>query len=101
AETLAWLAFERGVLMIAFLAVALASYLVHRKTPRAGPAERFWGPEENRAALLFWASTAVFLVIRAAVPEILGQEKFMDLAFLTSLSRHTVSPPLDPSTSTE
>jgi YYY domain-containing protein len=96
AATLAGLPFERGVLMIAFLVVALVSYLIHRKTPRAEPAERFWGPEENRAALLFWGSTAVFLVIRAAVPEILGQEKFMDLAFLTSLSRHAVMPPLDP-----
>src|SRR5262249_20019110 len=90
------LPFERGVLMIAFLIVALASYLVHRKSPRKDPPMPFWGREENHAAMLFWASAGVFLIIRAAVPEIVGQEKFMDLAFLNSLAHHTVMPPLDP-----
>jgi YYY domain-containing protein len=39
---------------------------------------------------------AVFLLVRAAVPEILGAEKFMDLAFLNSLTRGRAMPPLDP-----
>jgi YYY domain-containing protein len=99
---LAWLLcllglpFERGVLMIAFLMVAAASYVVARKNRAGAPAEPFWGPDETRAAILFWASTGVFLLIRAAVPEILGQEKFMDLGFLNSLARNTNMPPLDP-----
>ncbi|HTD52212.1 MAG TPA: DUF2298 domain-containing protein, partial [Thermoanaerobaculia bacterium] len=90
------LPFERGVLMIAFVLVAVCAYVVHRKWRSTQPPAPFWGPEENRAAILFWASAGVFLIIRAAVPEILGQEKFMDLAFLNSLSRNTSMPPLDP-----
>ncbi|HEY6065085.1 MAG TPA: DUF2298 domain-containing protein, partial [Thermoanaerobaculia bacterium] len=38
----------------------------------------------------------IFLIMRAAVPEILGAEKFMDLAFLTSLTRNPAMPPVDP-----
>jgi YYY domain-containing protein len=94
--TLLGLPFERGVLMIALLLVGVCAYAVQRKRKSREAPGPFWGPDENRAALLFWASAAVFLVIRAAVPEILGQEKFMDLAFLNSLSHNTNMPPLDP-----
>jgi YYY domain-containing protein len=40
--------------------------------------------------------TAIFVLIRAAVPEVLGAEKFMDLAFVNSLTRSGNMPPLDP-----
>lgn len=90
-------AFTRGTLVLALLIVAAASYLVHRSVRRErGSADPLWGAEENRAALLFWAPTAVFLVIRAAVPEVLGAEKFMDLAFLNSITRSGATPPPDP-----
>jgi YYY domain-containing protein len=91
--------FERRTLLIAGLAVAAVSWLVARKSRAArseysiGP---FWGREETRAALYFWIPTAVFLLIRACLPDILGQEKFMDLAFLNSLVRNREMPPLDP-----
>jgi YYY domain-containing protein len=89
--------FERGTLLFAIALVALASFLLRRAARRAGQAlEPYWGPEERRAALTFWAPTAVFLVIRAAVPEVLGAEKFMDLAFLNSLTRSDAMPPIDP-----
>jgi YYY domain-containing protein len=65
---------------------------------RGAPMEtvRFWGSDENRGALYFWIPTAIFLLIRAAVPEILGAEKFMDLAFYNSLARGPAMPPVDP-----
>src|SRR5437870_209962 len=46
--------------------------------------------------ILSWAPAAIFLVIRAAAPEILGAEKFMDLAFFNSLTRRPDMPPADP-----
>ncbi|MGE5278067.1 MAG: DUF2298 domain-containing protein, partial [Acidobacteriota bacterium] len=88
--------FERRLLFFALLLVAAASYAVHRKTRAKGARPRFWGPDESRGALYFWGSAGVFLVIRAAVPEILGAEKFMDLAFFNSIARHGAMPPLDP-----
>lgn len=88
--------FERGTLVVALVLLAIAAYLVHRSRKRAGASESFWGPDEKRAALFFWAPAAVFIAIRAAVPEILGAEKFMDLAFFNSLIRHDAMPPLDP-----
>ena len=90
--------FERGTLLLALALVGLASYLA-RRAARSGvgvAAEKFWGAEERRAALFFWIPTAVFIVIRAAVPEVLGAEKFMDLAFFNSLSRFGAMPPTDP-----
>src|SRR5262249_26758330 len=56
----------------------------------------FWGPEEKRAAFLFWACAAFFFLLKAGFPEIFGQEKYMDLAFLNSLTRNAAMPPLDP-----
>ncbi len=89
--------FSRGTLVAAVVIAAGASYLVHRSARReGGTADSLWGPEEKRAALLFWAPTAVFVVIRAAVPEVLGAEKFMDLAFLNSITRSGAMPPPDP-----
>ena len=65
---------------------------------RGAPKEpaRFWGSDDNRGALYFWIPTAIFLLIRAAVPEVLGAEKFMDLAFYNSLARGPDMPPVDP-----
>ncbi len=89
--------FERGTLLLALVLVGVASFFVRRAARRggAGP-EPFWGPEERRAALLFWVPTVIFVTIRAAVPEVLGAEKFMDLAFLNSLTRGGAMPPADP-----
>ncbi|HKD12244.1 MAG TPA: DUF2298 domain-containing protein, partial [Thermoanaerobaculia bacterium] len=95
ALTLRGLPFERLLLNICLVLVAVGSILVHRKIRERFPSP-FWGPEEKQATLLFWASAAVFLAVRAAWPEILGQEKFMDLAFLNSLTRNTNMPPVDP-----
>ncbi|HMF10629.1 MAG TPA: DUF2298 domain-containing protein, partial [Thermoanaerobaculia bacterium] len=95
AFTLRGLPFERLLVNICVVLVAVGSILVHRKIRERFPSP-FWGPEEKQATLLFWASAAVFLAVRASWPEILGQEKFMDLAFLNSLTRNTNMPPVDP-----
>jgi YYY domain-containing protein len=88
------LGFSRGAILLAVLVVAGISLASRRgAAPGTGP---FWGVDENRAALFFWVPAAVFLLVRAAVPEILGAEKFMDLAFLNSLTRGRAMPPLDP-----
>jgi hypothetical protein len=92
--------FHRGTLLAAFVAVAAAGLFVSRRRraeeqPAAAP-ETYFGAEEKLAALIFWSTAGVFLLIRAAVPEIAGTEKFMDLAFLNSLTRHDQMPPLDP-----
>jgi YYY domain-containing protein len=88
--------FERRLLLLALVAVGLVSWRLDRKTRPRRPDSRFWGPDETRAAVWFWGATLVFLVIRAAAPEILGAEKFMDLAFFNSIARHGAMPPLDP-----
>jgi len=95
--------FERRTLWIGGLVVAVIAWRVHRTAAGTGrargaepPKGALWGPEETRAALWFWAPTAVFLFIRACLPEILGQEKFMDLGFLNSIVRNRAMPPLDP-----
>jgi YYY domain-containing protein len=90
--------FERGTLLLALVLIGVASFLVRRaasrtEAPSEGP---FWGKEERSAALFFWIPTAVFVLIRAAVPEVLGAEKFMDLAFFNSLTRFGAMPPTDP-----
>ncbi|MCA1579972.1 MAG: DUF2298 domain-containing protein [Acidobacteria bacterium] len=87
--------FDRRGLLAAAGLLAVLSWL----TSKAGaPRERtsFWGREETRGALFFWVPAAVFLLIRACLPEIVGQEKFMDLAFLSGLARNTAMPPPDP-----
>jgi YYY domain-containing protein len=88
------LGFSRGAIYASVLLLAGISLWIRRGGPKEAGA--FWGSEENRGALYFWIPTAVFLLIRAAVPEILGAEKFMDLAFFNSLTRGPDMPPADP-----
>ncbi len=88
------LGFSRWAVYASVLLLAGLSLWIRRGAPKE--ARAFWGPEETRGALYFWIPTAVFLLIRAAVPEILGAEKFMDLAFLNSLTRGPHMPPADP-----
>ncbi len=93
------ISFSRRGLIVAGLLVAAASWRVARRMQASGheaALSPFWGPEETRAAVLFWAPTAVFLIIRGALPDIFGQEKFMDLAFFNSLVRSRSMPPPDP-----
>ncbi len=103
--------FRRVTLLAAVVAVAAAGWIARRRSTEAGSALRgdrgaprapslirapVWGDEEKLAAIVFWASAGVFLVIRAIGPSIVGAEKFMDLAFLNSLSRYPGMPPGDP-----
>jgi YYY domain-containing protein len=88
------LGFSRGTLLLSAAILVGVSFASRRG---AGPEKgRFWSSEENRGALFFWVPAAVFLLVRAAVPEILGAEKFMDLAFFNSLTRWPDMPPADP-----
>ena len=86
--------FSRGTILFAVAVLASVSLYTRRRAGRQ--TAPFWGSEENRGALFFWAPAAIFLVIRAAAPEILGAEKFMDLAFFNSLTRRPDMPPADP-----
>jgi YYY domain-containing protein len=90
--------FGRMTLFLALAIVGAASFLVRRSSGHEGGAAAapFWDTDEKRAALFFWLPAGVFLLIRAAVPEVLGAEKFMDLAFLNSLTRSSQMPPPDP-----
>jgi YYY domain-containing protein len=89
--------FGRGTLFAAFAALGIGGLLLNRRRRAAGAArEPFYGPEGGLAAAIFWGSAGFFLVLRAAAPEVVGTEKFMDLAFLTSLTKHPAMPPLDP-----
>ena len=95
------LGFRRVTLLVAFVAVAAVSHFVRRRGSADSAAHApwwwwEWGDEEKLGAILFWAATGVFLLIRAAGPAILGAEKFMDLAFLNSLARYPAMPPGDP-----
>jgi YYY domain-containing protein len=91
------LRFDRGTLILAVALIGASSFFVWRSRRRAGATpEPLFALEEKRAALFFWLPTAVFLAIRAAVPEVLGAEKFMDLAFFNSLTRFGAMPPADP-----
>jgi YYY domain-containing protein len=86
--------FSRGAIALAVAILTGVSLAARSRAPAAtGP---FWGSEETRGALFFWVPTALFLIVRAAVPEILGAEKFMDLAFFNSLARRPEMPPVDP-----
>jgi len=95
------LGFRRVTLLIALVAVAAVSHFVRRRAASDSAAGApwwwwQWGDEEKLGAILFWGSTGVFILIRAAGPAILGAEKFMDLAFLNSLARFPAMPPGDP-----
>ncbi|MBC8646100.1 MAG: hypothetical protein H7X85_02985, partial [Thermoanaerobaculia bacterium] len=92
--TLPGLPFSRFTVLAALGLVALLSYRLYRG--RVDEEPRFWGREETRASILFWGCAAVFLVIRTFGPEVLGAEKFMDLAFLNSIARGQAMPPVDP-----
>lgn len=88
------LGFSRTAIFLAVLALVAVSFLARRAS---SPETRaFWASEDTLGALYFWIPATIFLVIRAAVPEVLGAEKFMDLAFFTSLTRGPDMPPADP-----
>ena len=90
-------AFTRATMFLALLLVAGFALWRHRRLARKAPENAgLWGAEETRAAVLFWGCCAVFLLLRAAYPEIYGQEKYMDLAFLNSINRYGAMPPFDP-----
>src|SRR5664279_5299779 len=69
------LGFRRVTLLVALIAVAVASHFVRKRadadSPAAAPWWRGWGDEEKLGAILFWIPAGVFLVIRAAGPAIL------------------------------
>ena len=88
------LGFSRTAIYLSVLLLAVISLVSRRAAPEES--RTLWGAEENRGARYFWIPATIFLVIRAAVPEILGAEKFMDLAFLNSLTRGPDMPPADP-----
>jgi YYY domain-containing protein len=91
------LGFQRLTMLVALALVAGAALAVRRRAAPESPMRApWWGDEEKLAAVMFWAPAAVFLLIRAAGPAILGAEKFMDLAFLNSLARFPGMPPADP-----
>ncbi len=88
--------FRRVTLLAVVLAVAAVGWLARRRSAdETAIREPIWGDEEKLAAILFWASAGVFIVLRAVGPAIVGAEKFMDLAFVNSLARYSAMPPAD------
>jgi YYY domain-containing protein len=92
--SLAGLPFSRLILLAALALLALFCWKLFRGAVDEDP--RLWGAPDTLGALLFWGCTAIFLVIRAFGPEVLGAEKFMDLAFFNSITRGEAMPPADP-----
>jgi len=91
------LGFSNGTLRLSAVLVGLVAWLwVRPKSADPSVKAPVWGSEEKLAAAIFWGATAVFLAIRAVGPVVLGAEKFMDLAFLSSLARYPAMPPADP-----
>jgi len=89
--------FTRGTLLMAFGVLALGGVLLRRRSrTEQGAAEPLYGAEGKLAAAVFWGTAGIFLLVRFVAPEVVGTEKFMDLAFLTSLTRQPAMPPLDP-----
>ncbi len=88
--------FQRFTTVLSLGLVGAAAWLGRRRSADETLKAGVWGDPEKLAAALFWGAAAVFLLIRAAGPAIVGQEKFMDLAFLTSLGRFPDMPPADP-----
>jgi YYY domain-containing protein len=88
--------FSRPALLFILLVVGLGSWVVLPRLSATPAREPAWGDPERLGAALFWIPAAVLFLIRAAGPAIDGQEKFMDLAFLNSLSRFSGMPPADP-----
>ena len=73
------LGFQRLTLLIALVAIAAVSHLVRRRAAEGSAAGAAWwwwewGDEEKLGALLFWAATGIFVLIRALGPAILGAE---------------------------
>jgi YYY domain-containing protein len=89
--------FDRATLIAGFAVLAVGGALLHRRQrAAAGAPQPLYGAEGKLAAAIFWGTAAVFLLIRFVAPEVNGTEKFMDLAFLTSLIKQPAMPPLDP-----
>src|SRR5262245_37501317 len=89
--------FSIVTLRLGLILVALVAWLgIRRKSSDPSVRAPVWGSEEKLAAAIFWGATLIFLAIRAVGPAVLGAEKFMDLAFLSSLRRYAAMPPADP-----
>jgi YYY domain-containing protein len=88
--------FNRTALLYALILLFLFSWLIARRRLEASDRDPLWGPEETRAALMFWVPAGFFLLLRAFQADIYGAEKYMDLAMLNSIARNPDTPPLDP-----
>ena len=99
--SLHWMAFSRGSIMVAILALALVSGIALTRRRRELTA---FVRERWRIILigeaLFLAAFFAFLVIRMANPDLWhphrGGEKPMDLAYLNAVLRSSYMPPYDP-----
>ena len=94
-----WLAASLGVASFAppalwttLLAVAAAGWFAHRRWREPGPPRA----EVVASEAAFWGVFALFLLLRAANPEIFWGEKPMDFSFLNTLYRANTLPPPEP-----
>ena len=96
-----WWDFSRSSVLAALPALALTSgFLLYRqRSSMLDQARRHWRYLVSVEAL-FLAAFFVFLIIRAANPDLWhpwrGGEKPMDLAYLTAVVKSTTMPPYDP-----
>jgi uncharacterized membrane protein len=94
---LGFISFSSGTIVFGLLLLAGLAYWIIRRDPQA-----FWSWLRNHFAdflileLLYLNFFLLFLVFRMYNPDIIGTEKFMDLAFLNAISRAQQMPPYDP-----
>ena len=84
--------FAQPVLWTTLLAVVAAGWFAHRRWREAGPPRA----EVVASEAVFWGVFALFLLLRAANPEIFWGEKPMDFSFLNTLYRASTLPPPEP-----
>jgi YYY domain-containing protein len=81
-----------GTLWVCLFLVAGIAWRLRSGSPKTPDSRR----AEHVADFLFLAGFWLGLALRLGAPEILGQEKFMDLAMLGSCATSSVLPPADP-----
>jgi len=84
--------FNWFTVLLSVLVLALVSAAAQKRYSLPRPEKRTVFMNE----LIFMSAFLFFMIVRSADPQIYGQEKFMDLAFLNGILQSTGFPPLDP-----
>lgn len=91
-----WHASDRNIILLAFIWLALSTYLAFKDRINLGLELAYRKKEILTANLIFWGVFGLYLVFRAFQPEIFWGEKPMDSSFLHYFRRLETLPPEDP-----